>query len=987
MADRKAMVMSNKKLGINKILERFSGIWKDYKIQFLLFLGVFSFKIILNLFLKSSTLTAGNDDIGTMAGAAYFAGLDWSDVISRSLYYGWGYSMFMAPAFLLTDNVRILFQAMLAYNALLLGLSVVICYNILHKILKIQNKTFCVLVTLAANFYFIALMNTNIVFNETAIIFLTWLVFYLLLKMQENSDIGRTNIKSTIALVLIMGYGLTVHTRFVLVWGGVFVMFISYGFVKKKILVNPWVFLLGAGGIYGLVRILNGSIQDKLWLAAQNDEPLVNSLDSLGGQFTNLKELLNADGLTGYLHMLLGQSAIMFFLSGGLLLFFLLITGIMIHRLIRKIFKKQERFFVAEDDETTDIQIGTGIIFIASFLIATLLFSSIGAAGVARDAIVKGWNCKWFVYSRYWGACCPMAIMLTFVYFYLNKEKKLKRIVSVISIFVMTAWGILFGIFVATKLAGAKISSALVYQFLVGFTFNKLEDRITMSGWLILLAAGAVWFLVMIMLIIKKKYHLAAVLAMVIFVYLFAYKMTVVDMKVSEQSYFQYIDAKWILESYGISYNDHKKIYADSKLTNYYNAQFELSRYELHVSDYEEYSSPDSGETDIRLALTEQIGEEMCGSWYVLYQKNRTDSEGKEVPEYYLLVRKGELSEKLIQQGIPLTDVSDIFGIEKLIYKNREKDILDIGIQKIKNTDKLEQDFYVTSDMVGSGRFAIVLMFRNPSENPSRGKVNINITQGETEKTFFISMDNIVTREPVYVYVDSKGFTEGKATITMTCPDMSRYKYVIPYTVGFGKEISRESVYPVRYNDKEYAGQLYMQVVIPKTLQGIQILPVNIAVTDKSEAKADAGSIGKGMKLSQNIQLTDEMLAYKYLGMDIWIRNTGDSLSRGVITVTVTQGKQSDVFSVHQSELAARDYLRIVLNSEKYSAGPATITLSSKKNNDGKYIKPYVCPYSKQQLPDWIAGKIKKDGREFDSYICMNIYGILNDYTKNKYNK
>ena len=46
-----------------------------------------------------------------------------------------------------------------------------------------------------------------------------------------------------------------------------------------------------------------------------------------------------------------------------------------------------------------------------------------------------------------------------------------------------------------------------------------------------------------------------------------------------------------------------------------------------------------------------------------------------------------------------------------------------------------------------------------------------------------------------------------------------------------------------------------------------------------------------------------------------------------------------------------------------------------------------MCPYSKQQLPDWIAGKIKKDGREFDSYICMNIYGILNDYTKNKYNK
>ncbi|MCI8669290.1 MAG: hypothetical protein HFI34_07205 [Lachnospiraceae bacterium] len=979
--------MSNKETGAKKIREILFGIWNKYRIQIILFLVVFGIKIILNLLLKSSTLSAGNDDIGTMAGAAYFAGLDWSNVISRALYYGWGYSMFMAPAFLLTDNVRLLFQAMLAYNALLLGLSVVICYNILNRIFKIQNKTFCVLVTLASNFYFIALMDTNIVFNETAIIFLTWLIFYILLKMQDNSCNGRSKIKNTIIMVLIMGYGLTVHTRFVLVWGAVFVMLIIYGLVKKKILVNPWVFLLGTGGLYALVRLLNGRIQDKLWLAAQNDEPLVNSMDSLGSQLTNLKELMNSEGLKGFLHMMLGQSAVMFFLSGGLLLLFLIITGIMIKRLFRKSFIDKESYFVTEHEEITDIRIGTGIIFIASLLIAALLFSNIGAAGVARTAIIKGWNCKWFVYSRYWGACCPMAIMLTFVYFYLNKDKKLNKVISIVSLIGMTIWGILFGIFVAVKLVGAKISSALVYQFLVGFTFNKLEDRFTLSGWMILLAVGSVWFLVMITLFIKKKYHSAAALAIIIFVYLFAYKMAAVDITVSKQSYYQYIDAKWILESYGISYNDHKKIYVDSKLSNYYNAQFELSRYELQISDYEEYSSPNQKETDIRLALTEQIGEEMCGNWYILYQKSQTDSEGKEVPDYYLLVRRGELSEKLIQQGVPLTDVRDVFGIEKLIYKNQEKDIRDIGIQKIKNTDKLEQDFNITSDMIDNGRFAIGFMFRNPSENPSRGKVNITITQGEIEKTYFVSMDNIVTRELVYVFADSKGFKEGKATITMTCPDMSRYKYVVPYTVDLSEETGKELIYPLRYNDKEYAGQLYMYVVIPKTLQGLQIIPANIAVTDKSEAKADVGSIGKGMKLSQKIQITDEMLAYKYLGMDIWVRNTGDSLSKGVITVTVTQGKQSDVFSVHQSELWARDYLRIVLDSEKYSAGPATITLSCKNNKDNKYIKPYVCPYDKQQLPDWIAGKIRKDGRDFDSYMCMNIYGILNDYTKNKYIK
>ena len=985
MAGRKAMVMSNKKLGINKILERFSGIWKDYKIQFLLFLGVFGFKILLNLFLKSSTLTAGNDDIGTMAGAAYFAGLDWSDVISKALYYGWGYSMFMAPAFLLTDNVRILFQAMLAYNALLLGLSVVICYNIVNRMFKIGNQIFCVLVTLAANFYFIALMNTNIVFNETAIIFLTWLVFYLLLKMQENSDIGCTNIKNTIALVLIMGYGLTVHTRFVLVWGAVMVMLISYGFVKKRILVNLWIFLFGAGGIYTLVHLLNGRVQDKLWLAAQNDKPLVNSMDSLGSQFTNLKELFNSKGLTGFLHMLLGQSAVMFFLSGGLLLFFFILTVIMIKRMFCKSFKDKKRYFVTEHEATIDIQIGTGIIFIASLMIATLLFSNIGAAGVAKEAIIKGWNCKWFVYSRYWGACCPMAIMLTFVYFYLNKEKKINKIIYLISLFCMTVWGILFGVFVAAKLVGAKLSSALVYQYLAGFTFNKLEDRVTMSDWMILLAAGTVWFLVTITLFIKKKFYSAAVLTILVFVYLFAYKMAEVDIKVSERSYYQYIDAKWTLESYGIGYDEHKKIYVDSKSDNYLNAQFELSRYELIVSDYEEYSSPGQSDQDIRLALTEKIGEEMCGNWYILYQKNQIDNEGKEVPAYYLLVRSGELSDALLRQGVPLTDLKDIFEIEKLIYKNEEKDIRDIGIQKIKNTDRLEQDFDVTSEMIHSGKFAIEFMFRNPSENPSKGKVDITISQGETEKEYFISMDNIITREPVYVCVDSKDFTEGKATITMSCPDMSRYKYVVPYTVSNAGETDKDILYLLRYNNEEYNGQLFMKIFIPKSLQGRQFAPEKIAGSDKATIKADVGSLGSGMKITQKILLTEQMLNYKYLGLEFRVKNYGTSSSKGTIMVTLKQGDEADIFYIDQSEIASKDYLRIVAESKKYRAGEAIITLSCKGVKDNAYVKPYTCSYGENERPNWFAGPVSKNGTAFNSYLYMNVFGILNQYTSRIY--
>lgn len=963
----------------------FVNIWIRYKVQILLFIGVFGIKVILNIFLKSLTLSTGNDDIGTIAGAAYFAGLDWSNVISQTLYYGWGYSMFMAPAFWLTDNVRVLFQIMLAYNALLLALSVVISYNIMNGIFRIESKKFCALVSLAANSFFFALIDTNIIFNESALIFLFWLIIYILLKMQENSHLNKSNLWLTVFLVLIMGYGLTVHTRFLLMWGAVVIMLIAFGLIKKKILVNPWVFLLGLGGFYFIANKLNKMVQDGLWLANQNDKPLVNSVDSLGGQFGNIKELFNADGLAGFMHMLMGQSAIMFFFSGGLMLIFIVVAIIMIKRMFRKAFVDNGSFMIAEQEEVTDIQIGSGIIFIASLLIATLLMVNIGAAGVAKTAIIKGWGCKWYVYSRYWAACCPMAIMLLFTFFYVNKEKALKKMISIISLIGMLLSGILFVIFVATKLVGVKISSALVYQVMIGLTFNKISDRFAMSNMIYMLIFGGVWFLLLLILFYKKKYNSAAVVTMLIFIYIFAYKMIAVDINASEKAYNQYIDAKTILDINAIHYEDYKQIYVDSELDNYYNAQFDLSRYELIVSEYKDYSGIQQEGSDIQLALTEQIGEEMCGTWYILYQKNGTDENGEEQPLYYLLVKKGELADKLIQQGVTLTDISDIYGIEKLIYKNNEKDIRNLGIDKITNTDVLEQDFDITSEMVKSDRFSIALMFKNPSENPSKGKVNVTISQGELKKSLFVSMDNITTREWVYVCVDSQGFKEGKATMTITCPDMSQYKYVLPYTVAFEEDMEQDSFYTLRLNKQNYNGQLYMQIFIPSTINGIQLAPYSIETSDKSVAVAEVGYLGNGVKLTQKINLTEEMLSYRYIGMDFWVKNNGDSTSKGEIIIKITQGDHSDSFNVLQSDISTKDYIRIAFESKKYSAGEAIISMVCKGVEDKKYVKPYACSYGENDLPVWIVDTISKANTKYDTYLCMNIYGLLNAYSAQKY--
>ena len=72
-------------------------------------------------------MTTGQDEFGTVASASYFAGYDWSAMVSEIKYYGFGYSILMAPIYWITDNPQIIFQVMIGFNSICLGISGVIC--------------------------------------------------------------------------------------------------------------------------------------------------------------------------------------------------------------------------------------------------------------------------------------------------------------------------------------------------------------------------------------------------------------------------------------------------------------------------------------------------------------------------------------------------------------------------------------------------------------------------------------------------------------------------------------------------------------------------------------------------------------------------------------------------------------------------------------------------------------------------------------------
>ena len=89
------------------MLKRF---FHRYKYQLIIFWAIVVVKTIFNLSLSTLVQVTGADEFGTIAGASYFAGLDWSNVVSHISYYGFGYSVLMAPIFLITDNPVVIFQ-------------------------------------------------------------------------------------------------------------------------------------------------------------------------------------------------------------------------------------------------------------------------------------------------------------------------------------------------------------------------------------------------------------------------------------------------------------------------------------------------------------------------------------------------------------------------------------------------------------------------------------------------------------------------------------------------------------------------------------------------------------------------------------------------------------------------------------------------------------------------------------------------------------
>lgn len=926
------------------------------KIQIILFLSIFFVRCIYNLFLHSLTLSTGRDEIGTIAGAAFFAGKDWSSVISTIPYYGWGYSMLMAPAFLITDNVRVIYQIMLGYNAVLLAGSTVMCFNIMYKYFKIEDKKLCVIGAIASNFFYHNLMMGNMIINENAIVFLVWVIMYLMVVMQDRVEHGKKNNWQTLALGFVMCYGMTIHIRFIMVWVAVAIVIIANLYIKCRGFINLKIILPVCILGYLAVSFFNDCIQKNLWLTGIKDDKLVNSMDSIWNISSNFRQLLNTSGLKAFFQTILGQTFIFTVFSGSLLVLFII-------KFIFKLWKinkyKRESINTITDSEKNeefnrDKSLFVLFIFIGTLLVMTFLLMSVASINDVISANMAGRGSKWFIYQRYWAAYASMAIFICIIDIIKDKIVIKKELIITVIISIMVIIG--FNFIISTKLNGVNVASSLSYLSVIPFTLNKVGETFTKSGFLIATFIGLIWLAIIMFLIIRRKIGKLCLIITLIFVYIFSYKMTFVDYKNSKNSYEIYSQVVETINKYKLDGGQIDRLYVNSSVYDFYSTQFIFHDFKiiaLNNNDLEKV------EEENYLIITNEISENITNECIILYE-NTVSNEKEKV---YLIANGGVIKETLLQEGIECKTVGQYGGIEKMIFNCEQGDIKDIGIPKIQESTEIEQDINITEDIIQSSKFCLEFMFNNPKGDKCIGNLKITLKQKDLKKEYNFQLKDIVTKEKIKILVESSGLEKGKATIILSCSNYIKYNNIKPYTSN--KTV--DELGKIRVNGKEYQGILFFRQFIPtdEVSDSTKELIIDDTIIN-SKCNIKIGACGKS--INQKFKLSKEMLEGNKLEFNLLVKPKKTNNINNNVTVQIWQTKMINQYKFDLLQNGGIQELNFKLDSSDYLEGQITIKIINNSKIEGNDVLIYGV---KSLDSDY---RILYNGNKISQRLYMNVY-------------
>lgn len=294
----------------------------------LLFLITFVLRVLISL--SMPMIKTLMDETNTMAGAAYFAGLDWSAVTSEGSYYGYGFMLFFSFLFKLTDNPFLIFHAMLIVFAILQSIPSFICFYLTKEYWHItDNKVNCLIAVICS---YMTQTRAMYISNENILILISWFVC-LLLCLLVNVDSKKRKIVILMVLMVLLGYSLLIHTRAITYLMALLATVVLYRLVFKERLTSVGFILILGTMSYIINKKLVVLYVNALWI--NNIGDVKNTAITIPTVKNLITNGLNREHLAVYFSLFVGQLNTAIIFTGGFAIIAVVVSLVTVRNVIK----------------------------------------------------------------------------------------------------------------------------------------------------------------------------------------------------------------------------------------------------------------------------------------------------------------------------------------------------------------------------------------------------------------------------------------------------------------------------------------------------------------------------------------------------------------------------------------------------------------------------------------------------------------------------
>lgn len=252
------------------------------------------------------------DEMGYWSHAANMAGLHWS--IDGTAWYSYGYSLILAPLFLISHNMAVVYKLALLLNAVMGVISYLLCYSIAVRLAPKLERWVVGLLALVAAMYPAFIAQSYSAWAETELFMLVWLLLWLVLHYEERQSLWCAGL-----IGLTCGYLYLVHNRTIGIMVACAMIAVLMVFVKKMRWQDAGVVLLLLLAVYCINPPIKGILNLK-YTANFMDTSQGESINTIAGGIYNMKRASSFEGMLALIYSIDGQLWYLIAASGMLFL-------------------------------------------------------------------------------------------------------------------------------------------------------------------------------------------------------------------------------------------------------------------------------------------------------------------------------------------------------------------------------------------------------------------------------------------------------------------------------------------------------------------------------------------------------------------------------------------------------------------------------------------------------------------------------------------